>query len=218
MSRTRQFDTNDALDTMVGVFWRKGFASTSVQDLEDATGLARPSLYAAFGGKDALFLSILRRYQDRFNGHLMVALQQPGSAREALRLYFDKLVDQLCDHRLPPGCLLTNSVIEFGAVSEATGRFVREQLTTIESELYRTLRRGQMENEIAAHIDPKAYARMFTATAEGIALLARGGFGEELLRDAVDCALTTLDAPQRTRKQAASPPTPKPRVRAKRSA
>jgi AcrR family transcriptional regulator len=194
MSRIRQFDTDEALDSMVEVFWRKGFSSTSIQDLENATKLTRPSLYAAFGGKDSLFLAILVRYQDRYNGHLMAALRQPGSARAALRLYLDKLVEQLCDNRLPPGCLLTNSVIEFGAVSEATGRFVREQLTVIESELYRTLRRGQMEKEIDADLDPKALARMFTALAEGIALLARGGFGQESLRDVVDSAMMALDA------------------------
>ena len=213
MSRIRQFDTDEALDAMVEVFWRKGFSSTSIQDLENATRLTRPSLYAAFGGKDSLFLAILIRYQDRYNGHLMAALRQPGSARAALRLYLDKLVDQLCDNRLPPGCLLTNSVIEFGAVSEATGRFVREQLTVIESELYRTLRRGQMEKEINADLDPKALARMFTAMAEGIALLARGGFGQESLRDVVDSAMSALDAPYAPRKVAAPPRAPEAKRR-----
>jgi AcrR family transcriptional regulator len=194
MSRVRQFDTEKALDAMVGVFWRKGFVSTSIRDLEDATNLTRPSLYAAFGGKNALFLEILTHYQERYNGHLMEALRQPGSSREALRTYFEKLSRQLSDRRLPPGCLLTNSVIEFGAVGEATGRFVREQLTIIESEIYRTLRRGQIEGEISANLDPKAVARLYTATAEGMALLARAGFGEEALKDIVDSAMRTLES------------------------
>lgn len=200
MSRTREFDTNEALDQMVEVFWHKGYSSTSIQDLETATGIARPSLYAAFGGKDSLFLAILRRYQTEYNGHLMLALRKSGSARAALQHYFDKLVDQLCNHRLPPGCLLTNSIIEFGAVGEATGRFVRDQLTIIESELYGTIRRGQMEGEINSKIDPKGLARMFTATAEGMALLARAGFGEQALRDVVSSAVTALGATTNTSK------------------
>jgi TetR/AcrR family transcriptional repressor of nem operon len=195
MSSQRRFDLNEALDQMVEVFWRKGFSATSIQELETATGLSRPSLYAAFGGKGQMFLAVLRRYGDRYNTHLMAALQSPGSARQALCQYFDKLAEQLSDRRLPPGCLLANSIVEFGSANEAIGRYVREQLAIIESQFYQTIRRGQIEDEFSRAIDPRIFARLLTATAEGMALLARSDFGEEALRDISRSALLALDAP-----------------------
>lgn len=194
MASRRRFDLNAALDQMVEVFWRKGYATTSIQELETATNLSRPSLYAAFGGKQEMFLAVLRRYGDKYNAHLMAALQQPGSARDALCLYFDKLAEQLSDHHLPPGCLLANTILEFGSAKEAIGRYVREQLAVIESQFYQTIRRGQIEGEFSRSIDPRVFARLLTATAEGMALLARSDFGEAALRDIARSALLVLDA------------------------
>ena len=195
MSSKRRFDLNQALDQMVEVFWRKGYSATPIQELETATGLNRPSLYAAFGGKEHMFLAVLRRYGDRYNAHLMAALQGPGSARRALSQYFDKLAEQLSNRHLPPGCLLANTIVEFGSANEAIGRYVREQLAMIESQFYQTIRRGQIEGEFGQVIDPRIFARLLTATAEGMALLARSDFGEAALRDIARSALLALDAP-----------------------
>ena len=195
MSSQRRFDLNQALDQMVEVFWRKGYSATSIQELETATSLSRPSLYAAFGGKEQMFMAVLCRYGDRYNSHLMAALQVPGSARRALCQYFDKLAEQLSDRRLPPGCLLANSVLEFGSANAAIGRYVREQLAMIESQFYQTIRRGQIEGEFSRAIDPRVFARLLTATAEGMALLARSDFGEDALRDIARSAVLALDAP-----------------------
>ena len=195
MASQRRFDLNVALDQMVEVFWRKGYAATSIQELEAATHLSRPSLYAAFGGKEEMFLAVLRRYGDKYNAHLMAALQLPGSARRALCQYFDKLAEQLSDRHLPPGCLLANTILEFGSAKEAIGRYVREQLAAIESQFYQTIRRGQIEGEFSRSIDPRVFARLLTATAEGMALLARSDFGEAALRDIARSALLALDAP-----------------------
>lgn len=209
MARKRKFEIDHVLDQMVAVFWQKGYAATSIQELEAATQLNRPSLYAAFGGKEKLFLAVLARYGDKFNAHLMAALQSPGSARRALELYFDQLVKQLCDQKLPPGCLLANTVTERGSFEDAIGRYVRGQLALIEGQFYQTIRRGQIEGEINPALDPKAMARLFTAAAEGMALLARGDFGEAGLRDIAQLALQSLDAPA-TLATAAMPASPLP--------
>jgi TetR/AcrR family transcriptional repressor of nem operon len=195
MASRRKFDLNEALDRMVEVFWCKGYAATSIQELEAATQLTRPSLYAAFGGKEEMFLAVLRRYGEKYNAHLMAALRRPGSARQALSLYFEKLAKQLSDRRLPPGCLLANTIVEFGSAKEELGRYVREQLAMIESQFYQTIRRGQIEGEFSRSLDPRVFARLMTATAEGMALLARSDFGEAALRDIAQSAMLALDAP-----------------------
>ena len=60
--RPREFDAEKALDAALKVFWRKGYEGASLSDLTKAVGVNRPSLYAAFGDKEALFRQALERY------------------------------------------------------------------------------------------------------------------------------------------------------------
>ena len=62
--RPRAFDTHRALDRALHVFWQKGYEGSSLSDLTRAMGINRPSLYAAFGGKEALFRQVLDRYAE----------------------------------------------------------------------------------------------------------------------------------------------------------
>jgi AcrR family transcriptional regulator len=76
MGRHKEFDVEKTLDNALTVFWKKGFADTSMTDLEEATGLKKPSLYLAFGDKDGLFLASLNRYLDSFDA-TRVLLRHP---------------------------------------------------------------------------------------------------------------------------------------------
>jgi AcrR family transcriptional regulator len=62
--RPRAFDADAALDRALEVFWRQGYEGTALSDLTEAMGINRPSLYAAFGNKEALFAKVLDRYTD----------------------------------------------------------------------------------------------------------------------------------------------------------
>jgi len=84
MARPRSFDPNEALDLARDVFWRKGFQGTSLDDITAATGLAKPSLYAAFGDKNALFLKVLDRYHERIVANAERVLMEGPSARDAI--------------------------------------------------------------------------------------------------------------------------------------
>lgn len=68
MARPRSFDPDDVLEIARQVFWQKGFQATSLDEITAASGIAKPSLYAAFGDKHALFLRVLDRYHDGILG------------------------------------------------------------------------------------------------------------------------------------------------------
>src|SRR5260370_30542155 len=86
MARPRSFDPDEVLDIERDVFWRKGFQATSLDEITAASGIAKPSLYAAFGNKNALFLKILNRYHEGILARTEGVLSQHSSAREAIRL------------------------------------------------------------------------------------------------------------------------------------
>ena len=183
MARTRAFDLNDALDRMVEVFWQKGYAATSINDLEAATDLNRTSLYAALGNKDAIFIRVLAHYAVRYNDHLIRTLRDTPSAVRALVDYFDRQIEQISSPALPGGCLLANSVVECRQSNLAFEEHIVNEFGRIEAEFYNVLIRGQKAGDISAKVNPLAVARLLTATAEGMTLLARSRYSKSALAD-----------------------------------
>jgi TetR/AcrR family transcriptional repressor of nem operon len=211
MARTRGFDLDAALDQMVEVFWRKGYAATSINDLEEATSLNRTSLYAALGGKEAIFLEALKRYATRYNNHLMSALRDNLSAKTALTDYFDRQIEQIVDPRLPGGCLLANSAVECRQSKTAFEAYISSEFKRIETAFFDTVRRGQESGEIDASIDACRAARLLTAAAEGMTLLARSKYSKDALRDVAGAALSLLGVAYPCESGAARAPLKRPR-------
>lgn len=190
MARTRAFDLDEALDRMVEVFWRKGFAATSINDLEAATDLNRTSLYAALGNKDAVFIRALKHYAVKYNDHLIRTLRDTPSAVQALVGYFDRQIEQIADPALPGGCLLANSVVECRQSNPAFEDHIVEEFGRIEAEFFDVLQRGQKSGEISDSVNITAVARLLTATAEGMTLLARSRYSKAALSDIASEVLT----------------------------
>ena len=110
MARPREFDVDEALDRATELFWTRGYEATSVQDLVDALGVNRASLYATFGDKGQLFAAVLRRYGEQVSDALLEALAPPAAGAEAVRAWFKVLIEKATQPRGPRGCLLLNAV------------------------------------------------------------------------------------------------------------
>ena len=85
IGRPREFDRGAALEAAMLAFWRKGFAATSMTDLCDAMGVRSPSLYAAFGGKEALYLEAVEHYVETFGPPIWDGLAEGATARDGRR-------------------------------------------------------------------------------------------------------------------------------------
>ena len=114
MARPREFDEEEVIDKAVEVFWAKGYEATSMQDLIDAMGIQRGSLYGTFGGKQNLFLKSLKRYSVTVVKKLLEILESKPSAVESIELFFSQLVEHLLTAGELRSCLVTNSAIERG--------------------------------------------------------------------------------------------------------
>jgi AcrR family transcriptional regulator len=112
MARPRSFDPDEALDLARDVFWRKGFQGTSLDDITAATGLAKPSLYAAFGDKNALFLKVLDRYHERIVANAERILQEGPSARNAIERWLTGFVPFCSGVKGTRGCLSVNTTAD----------------------------------------------------------------------------------------------------------
>src|SRR5215831_3253346 len=93
MPRPKAFDPDEALQKAMQVFWERGYAATSVEDLVQRMGINRFSLYSTFGGKHQLFVAALERYRETIVADLVGALEQSAAGRAAIRHFFTRLVD-----------------------------------------------------------------------------------------------------------------------------
>src|SRR5207253_2318901 len=170
--RPRSFDLDKALDAALQVFWRKGYEGASLSDLTGAMGINRPSLYAAFGGKEALFRQAVDRYVEGPGAHVRQALEEP-TARAAVERVLRRTVDLLTDPGTPPGCLLVQGALTCGEADEPIRRELASRRATGGAALRTRFERAIAEGDLPAGADPADLARFVATVIWGLAVQAR---------------------------------------------
>jgi AcrR family transcriptional regulator len=113
--RQREFDEQVAMDAAMEVFWSNGYSGTSLSDLTDAMGINKPSLYAAFGNKEALFIRALDHYVSKHGSPHSRELHAPNkSLPSRLSAYLKSIARMVCDPSLPGGCFVAETTSETG--------------------------------------------------------------------------------------------------------
>lgn len=116
MARLREFDKEKALDAAMQLFWEKGYAATSLSDLTAKMEIQRPSLYAAFGDKEGLFEAALRRYTNLHAASIRTKLQKEQSVKEAIRIFFENMVEEEYKKESNKGCFCINTMVEIALI------------------------------------------------------------------------------------------------------
>jgi len=173
MARSKAFNEEEVLDKAVAVFWAKGYEATSMQDLVEAMGIQRGSLYATFGSKQKLFLQSLERYGKVVVKQFLDILESKPSAIESIELFFTQLVEHLLTAGPLRSCLVTNSAIERGLRDEATKQQVLHLLNALEMGFYKTLQRAQKNGELSAQLDLKKIAIFLTSNMQGLLVMGK---------------------------------------------
>lgn len=199
-ARPRTFDRSDVLEDALRVFWHQGYEATSVQDLVDATGLSRASLYNTFGSKHALYLEALQRYRAQRRAALLrtLALDTPVSdscASGAVRALLERVADEAAACPNEGSCLLTNAATERAASDAEAADAVRSGFAELEDALARTLQHGQERGDIQTHARPQAQARFLVTTIQGMRVLAKTCPSRSALQDVVETALRAIVPP-----------------------
>jgi AcrR family transcriptional regulator len=188
MGRPRAFDIEKALDCALQVFWRKGYEGTSLSDLTKAMGINRPSLYAAFGNKEALFRKALDRYAEGPAAYVYEALDEPTARAVAARL-LRGAVDLLTDPRTPPGCLLVQGALACGDAAESIRRELVARRAAGEAALRQRFERALADGDLPADAAPADLTRYLVTVVYGMAVQAAGGASREALQRVVEMAL-----------------------------
>jgi len=192
--RPPAYDRDAALGRAGDVFWHNGYAATTLDDLSVATGMNRPSLYAAFGDKHAIYLETLARYAKASQDKLehVLARDQPLAAQ--LFAVYDAAIGIYLSGETARGCFLVGT-----AVSEASDDpTIRERLLEALKQMDRAyearFERARAAGELGADADPRALAQVACAVLNAIAVRARAGESRESLRRTARQAVKSLVA------------------------
>jgi AcrR family transcriptional regulator len=191
VGRPREFDVEQALDRALEVFWEQGYEGASLTDLTDAMGIARTSMYAAFGNKEALFKQALDRWIVAGpGGYTAEALTEP-TAREVASALLHGAVRATTRPDQPSGCLTVQGALAAGPAGRPACELAAEVRAESVARLTERLQRAQDEADLPAEADPGLLARYLMTVSNGIAVQARGGVGSDELHLVADAALAT---------------------------
>jgi len=190
MARPRSFNPDEALDLARDVFWRKGFQGTSLDDITAATGLAKPSLYAAFGDKNALFLKVLDRYHERIIANAERILNDGPSARDAIERWLTGFVPFCSSIRGSRGCLSINTAADCASEQKEVRKKVERFNRELEELLRNRLRADRAQFSDA--FDPDSAAHTIMAIYLGLMVMAKDAPDAARVRATLNQAMKLL--------------------------
>ena len=174
LGRPRSFDTDQALDSAMHVFWKKGYEGTSLTDLTRAMGINRPSLYAAFGDKESLFRKVLERYSQGPARYVQAANLE-ASARKVVEKLLYGALELMSQPGNPQGCLMVHGALTGGKATSKVRRIMAEHHAQAEDGLRRRLRRAVSEGDLPANADPDTLTRFVVTVIQGMSVQAANG-------------------------------------------
>ncbi|MGB7194780.1 MAG: TetR/AcrR family transcriptional regulator [Collimonas pratensis] len=174
--RPRAYDPEQALDKARDVFWQLGYGGSSLDDLSSATGMNRPSLYAAFGDKHALYLQTLERYVERSRQAMIGVMSGDLPLAQALlRVYQLALGMYLPAGSAARGCLLIGTAATQAVVDVEVRQRLGDGLRCFDQVLEARFQRAVEQGELIAVLDPAMLAKMASAILHTLALRSRAG-------------------------------------------
>jgi AcrR family transcriptional regulator len=192
--RPRSFDRDEALRLAMQVFWNKGYEGTTMADLTAAIGVKAPSLYAAFGDKNALFREAIDFYSATTAIGPMNALKEGKGMREDLHNMLQTSVALYADPANGKGCMVVVSAINCAPENAVHAEEMTVRRQKKRQELAKRFRKAQEQNELSVDADIDGLADFYTAVLHGLSLSARDGVSSDRLAGTICHAMKALDA------------------------
>lgn len=194
MARPREYDEDTVLEQAMSLFWSKGYEATTMSQLLEETGLAKGSLYQAFGDKQKLFLKALERYLERGRRDLRGCLNGAESGYAGLRNWLLENARPSIARGIRRGCLAVNTAVELAPHDPETRKVLRAHERKMERLYEDCIVRGLEDGSLSSSIEPAAGARWITNTIYGLQIRAKLGMSHEQGRETVESTLRSMAA------------------------
>jgi TetR/AcrR family transcriptional repressor of nem operon len=193
MPKAKQFDETEVLIKARELFSEKGYNGTSMDDLVQATGLSRSSIYDTFGDKHGLFLKSLNHYRCSQQGDLEKQCAKSDTPKKKIRSIFDYTIKDILADKDRKGCLMINVSMELSAVDKDVAAVSLANMEGMEQIFSSMVKEGQTKGEISKKFTPKALARHLYSSLMGLRVSGMNRPDADALREIVKLALSILD-------------------------
>ncbi len=190
--RKCEFSKEQALSAAMQLFWEKGFLGASLSELTHVMGINKPSMYAAFGNKEQLFVLATDYFVEQHGSEACRNLSNAeGVLRDRMKVYLSAVADMQNQPTLPPGCFIAQAIGESaGGTLPASAlsaiKKASEKTTSFLNDFFqREIEAGSLSDNKTADI----YTRYTFTVIQGMASMARGGASREQMDDVIDLAL-----------------------------
>ena len=193
MARTKDFDENEVLTKAIQLFWLKGYNGTSMQDLVDALGISRSSLYDTYTDKHTLFVKALESYQSTGAGKIQEIIDHTTSAKETVKKLLELATDDLLCDKQQKGCFMVNAEIEVAPHDAEVSTLVCKNDQQMENAFYLVIQKGKDSGEIKNQQDARALARFIFNTVKGMRVTAKSTTDKTIFDDIIALTISALN-------------------------
>ncbi|MBA8807715.1 TetR/AcrR family transcriptional regulator [Promicromonospora sukumoe] len=182
---------DQALDAAINVFWKQGYEGTTLDNLTTAMGISRPSLYAAFGDKEATFKRAVERYSQVDLSYVETSLAQPTALAVAAEYLRGHLRASTNPNR-PPGCLTVQGGVSGSQADQRVVKFLDGHRAAVEVRLAARFKQAITDGDLSSEEDPADLARYLLTVTSGQAIQAGAGATRDQLSRVADRALAAF--------------------------
>jgi len=187
--RPRTFDRDAMLAKALELFWEHGYEGVSIARLVEAMGIAPPSLYSAFGSKEALYREALELYLSGPGSFIARALAEETTAKAVVRRILREAAQLFTAKSHPRGCFVASGELDCAPENQELAHCVAALRTASLEALTQRLIRARKEGELPAGADVKSIARFYGAIIQGMSVQARDGATAAELTNIAEIAL-----------------------------
>lgn len=186
--RPLAFNQDEVLDKALNVFWSHGYEGASMAELTEALGINKPSIYAAFGNKEALFRKALVRYATGPTAFVGQAMKEP-TARQAVEKLLMQAVDFFSDENTPNGCMIVQGALTCGESAHTIQQELIAYRGNFEAMLTQRFDLAKKQGDLPSNVNSKQLAKYIATIHQGMSVQATSGATREELLAVVETAM-----------------------------
>ena len=193
MPRVKLFDENEVLTKAMNLFWKQGYAATSIQDLVSHLGINRGSLYDTFGDKEQLFKKSFALYRKTNIEGLKQFFENQSNVKDGFSILFDNAIEEAIQDKDRKGCFVVNTTTELIPNDESLTEVLERNKRDFEKLFLEYLKQGKASGQLKTSKDLESIAGLFYTLYNGIRVVSKVQPDKKKLKDTVSVALSLLD-------------------------
>ncbi len=193
MARLREFDEAAVINTAVDLFWNKGYNAVSTQDLIDAFGISRSSMYAAYKDKRSLFILALQHYRATASQNMIAVLEKNETFIPTIQSLLNQIIKENITDKQTRGCFIVNTAIELAPHDEEILSIIQENRKNIIEALSKAIQKGIDNAELSKNNNPHALANYFYNLINGLRVDAKVTRDKKNYAETIQLALSVVN-------------------------